>query len=201
MTVQMEDLELLEAVRRFGLAQQDPVVEKFKPSLRDWGDAWIDVERTGLPAADFLDDALARAVPQTRSLLETFVRHRSRLRWEQSYSKEDGVVPDAMLEAYGFAEILGKQGPFVSESIRAGVGIYGPNIEYPIHHHHPEEIYIVLAGAADFMIGRAEGIRKTAGDVLFMKSNTPHGFRTLDEAFLVYYLWQGGDLREISSFG
>ena len=59
----------------------------------------------------------------------------------------------------------------------------------------------MLAGAADFMIGRAEGIRKTAGDVLFMKSNTPHGFRTLDEAFLVYYLWQGGDLREISSFG
>lgn len=201
MTVQLEDLELLEAVRRFGLEQQDPVVEKFKSSLRDWGDDWIDVERTRLPAADFLDDALARAIPQTKSLLETFARHRSRLRWEQSYSKEDGVVPDAMLAAYGFAEILGKQGPFVSESIRAGVGIYGPNIEYPIHRHHPEEIYIVLAGAADFMIGNADGIRKTAGDVVFMKSNTPHGFRTCDEAFVVYYLWQGGDLREISSFG
>lgn len=201
MTVQLEDLELLEAVRRFGLEQQDPLVEKFKPSLRDWGDDWIDVERTRLPAANFLDDALARAVPQTKSLLETFVRHRYRLRWEQSYTKEDGVVPEAMLAAYGFAEILGKQGPFVSESIRAGVGIYGPNIEYPIHRHHPEEVYIVLAGTADFMIGKAEGIRKTAGDVVFMESNTPHGFRTLDEAFLVYYLWQGGDLREISSFG
>ncbi len=201
MTIQLEDLELLEAVRCFGLEQQDPLVEKFKPSLRDWGDDWIDVERTRLPAADFLDDALARAVPQTKSLLETFVRHRSRLRWEQSYSKEDGVVPDTMLAAYGFAEILGKQGPFVSASIRAGVGIYGPNIEYPIHRHHPEEIYIVLVGAADFMIGSAEGIRKTAGDVVFMKSNTPHGFRTRDEAFVVYYLWQGGDLRETSSFG
>ena len=133
MTVQLEDLELLEAVRRFGLEQQDAAVEKFKPALRDWGDDWIDVERSQLPAADFLDDAIARAVPQARGLLETFARHRSRLRWEQSYSKEDGVVSEEMLAAYGFAEILGKQGPFVSESIRAGIGIYGPNIEYPIN--------------------------------------------------------------------
>ena len=200
MTVQLEDLELLDAVRNFALAHPSPLVEKFKASVRDWGDQWIDVERVQLPVADALDDALARAIPATRGLLETFVRHRNRLRWEQSYKKEDGVVSDAMLAAYGFAEILGRQGPFVSESIRAGIGIYGPDIEYPIHRHHPEEIYIVLAGAADFMIGQTRGIRKTAGDVVFMQSDTPHGFRTADEAFVVYYLWQGGDLREISSF-
>lgn len=200
MTVQLEDLELLDAVRNFALTHDSPLVEKFKASVRDWGDQWIDVDRVQLPVADTLDDALARAIPATRGLLETFVRHRGRLRWEQSYKKEDGVVSDAMLAAYGFAEILGKQGPFVSESIRAGIGIYGPEIEYPIHRHHPEEIYIVLAGAAEFMIGQARGIRKTAGDVVFMQSNTPHGFRTGGEAFVVYYLWQGGDLREISSF-
>lgn len=201
MTVQLQDLELLDAVRLFALEHENPVVEKFKASVREWGDQWIDVERTQLPVADFLDDALARAIPETRGLLETFVRHRSRLRWEQSYKKEDGVVSDAMLAAYGFVEILGKQGPFVSNAIRAGIGIYGPNIEYPMHRHQPEEIYVVLAGEADFMIGAADGIRKTAGDVVLMKSNTPHGFRTTDEAFVIFYLWQGGDLREISSFG
>ena len=45
----------------------------------------------------------------------------------------------------------------------------------------------MLAGAADFMIGRAEGIRKTAGDVLFMKSNTPHGFRNTGDTLLRTY--------------
>lgn len=200
MTVHLQDLELLEAVRNFALEYDHPALEKFEDSIRDWGDDWIDVNRDQLAVAELLDNALARSVPQTRALLQTFLRHRERLRWEQSYSKADGVVSEAMLACYGFAEILGKQGPFVSESIRAGIGIYGPDIEYPIHRHHPEEIYIVLAGAADFMIGEAQGIRKTAGDVVFMKSNTPHGFRTGDQAFVVYYLWQGGDLREISSF-
>jgi mannose-6-phosphate isomerase-like protein (cupin superfamily) len=200
MTVQLQDLELLDAVRRFALDHPDPVVEKFKAAVRDWGDDWIDVERTQLPAADFLDDALARAAPEARGLLEAFLRNRTRLRWEQSYKKEDGVVPDAMLAAYGFTEILGKQGPFVSESIRAGIGVYGPNIQYPLHRHQPEEIYIVLAGSADFMLGQDKGIRKSPGDVVFMKSNTPHGFHTNDEAFVIFYLWQGGDLREISSF-
>ncbi len=200
MSIDLEDLELLDATRNFALQHENPAVDKFKASIRDWGDQWIDVDRIQLPVANSLDNALARAIPQTRGLLETFVRHRGRLRWEQSYRKEDGVVSDAMLAAYGFAEILGKQGPFVSETIRAGIGIYGPAIEYPIHRHHPEEIYIVLAGAADFMIAEKQGIRKTAGDVVFMQSNTPHGFRTADEALVVYYLWQGGDLREISSF-
>ncbi len=40
-------------------------------------------------------------------LLQTFARHSHRLRWEQSYRKQDGLVPDAMLDGYGFAEIIG----------------------------------------------------------------------------------------------
>lgn len=200
MSVDLADLELLGAVTRYGLENDHPALERFRDSIRNWGDDWIDVERTQLPVSNCLDAARERAHPSAREMLDTFIRHRQRLRWEQSYKKEDGLVPDAMLSSYGFCEILGKQGPFVSARIRAGIGVYGPGIEYPIHRHHPEEIYIVLAGTADFMIGAAEGLRKTPGDVVYMKSNTPHGFRTGDEAFVVYYLWQGGDLRQISSF-
>ena len=200
MSVQLQDLELLDAIRNFALEHEHPAIENFKPSIRDWGEDWVDVGQSYLPAADFLDDAIASATARSRELLRVFTRHRSRLRWEQSYKKADGVVPDAMLAAYGFAEIIGKQGPFISDRIRAGIGIYGPNIEYPVHRHRPEEIYVLLAGAAEYTFGNADSIRKTAGDVVFMKSNTPHGFRTAEQALVVYYLWQGGDLREISSF-
>ena len=200
MSIDLADLELLEAIQRYGLENQDPAIDRFRNSIRNWGDDWVDVERTQLPAANALEAALEQAHPSAQGLLVTFLQHRQRLRWEQSYKKSDGVVSDAMLASYGFCEILGKQGPFVSERIRAGIGIYGPGIEYPMHRHHPEEIYIVLAGTADFMIGAAAGLRKSPGDVVFMKSNTPHGFRTGDETLVVYYLWQGGDLREISNF-
>ena len=201
MSVQIEDLELLDGVREFALAHPHPAVQRFRGSMRDWGDDWVAVEHSHLPASDFLAAAIPTGNQQTRALLETFERHRNRLHWEQSYRKEDGVVPDAMLESYAFAEIIGKQGPFVSERIRAGIGIYGPDIEYPRHQHQAEEIYIVLAGGADFKIGEAEIARYESGDVVSVESNTWHGFRTSDQTLVVYYLWQAGDLRQISNFG
>ncbi len=201
MIVQIDDLELLDAVCDFALKQNDPAVDKFKPAIAEWGENWIDVGQAYLPAASLLDDAIASANPNTRNLLETFARHKDRLRWEQSYKKEDGVVPDAMLEGYGFAEVIGKRGPFVSKRIRAGIGVWGPHILYPRHQHQAEEIYIVVAGAAEFKIGAAEEARCCSGDVVYVESNTPHGFRTTDQSLVVYYLWQAGDLRQTSSFG
>ena len=38
MSVQIEDLDLLDVVRNFALDHPDPAVERFKPSMRDWGD-------------------------------------------------------------------------------------------------------------------------------------------------------------------
>ena len=201
MSIQIEDLELLGSVREFALSHPHPAVQRFRESMREWGDDWVAVEQTHLPAADFLGGAIPTANQQTRRLLETFERHINRLHWEQSYRKEDGVVPDAMLESYAFAEIIGKQGPFVSDRIRAGIGIYGPGIEYPRHQHLAEEIYIVLAGGADFKIGEAENARYETGEVVSVESNTWHGFRTTDQTLVVYYLWQAGDLRQISNFG
>ncbi len=201
MSVQIDDLELLDEVREFALAHPHPSVKRFKQSMQDWGDEWIAVEQTYLPAADFLGEAIANTDQQTRALVETFERHKNRLRWEQSYRKEDGVVPDAMLEGYAFAETIGMQGPFVSNRIRAGIGIWGQEIVYPRHQHQAEEIYIVLAGSARFRIGEAEESRCSTGDVVHVESNTPHGFRTTDQSLVVYYLWQAGDLRQISSFG
>ncbi len=201
MSVQIEDLELLDGVREFALTHPHPAVHRFRESMRDWGNDWIAVEPAHLRAANFLAGAIASANQQTRALMETFEQHKDRLRWEQSYRKEDGVVPDAMLEGYAFAEIIGKQGPFVSDRIRAGIGIWGPDIVYPRHQHQAEEIYIVLAGSAEFDIGSAGKTGYDTGEVIYVEANTPHGFLTGDQSLVLYYLWQAGDLRQISSFG
>ncbi len=201
MSVQINDLELLDAVRDFALRHSHPAVQKFSDSMQNWGDDWVSIEPTYLPAADFLAEAIANTDQQTRPLVETFAQHKNRMHWEQSYKKADDVVPDAMLEGYAFAEIIGKRGPFISDRIRAGMGIWGPDILYPRHQHQAEEIYIVLAGAAEFKIGVDDETRHVAGDVVYVQSNMPHGFRTTDQSLVVYYLWQAGDLRQTSSFG
>lgn len=199
-SVQLSDLELLDAVRDFALDHPHPDVTRFHDAMRNWGDDWRAVEASYLPAADYLDAAIAEAEPSAQRLLSPFSSHRYALRWEQSYRREDGLVPQAMLDGYGFAEVIGKRGPFVSERIRAGIGIWGPGIDYPLHHHQAEEIYIPLAGSAEFVLGDGEPQTRRGGDVVYVETELPHGFRTTDRCLVVYYLWQAGDLRQTSTF-
>ena len=193
------DRHLLAAVNNFVQRHNSSFVEKFKPGLRDWGDAWTGVGEAYLPAAGFLTSALTTTHPETHDLLTLFEQHRHRLLWEQSYRKTDGVVSDALLDGYGFAEIVGSRGPLVSNRIRCGIGVWGPDIVYPHHRHKAEEIYILLAGSAEYSVADEKKCYR-AGDVVFVESMAVHGFRTTTETLVVCYLWQTGDLREISSF-
>jgi len=201
MNARRQDLELLEAIRGFTLDHPHPRVARFHAAMRNWGEDWEAAPACRLAVANLLEDAIENAATQARELLQTFVRHQDHLRWEQSYRKGDGLVPDAMLDAYGFAEIIGARGPFVSERIRAGIAVWGPGIVYPRHQHRAEEVYILLAGSARFRLGDNAETSHQHGDVVFVASNTPHGFCCDDEALVVCYLWQAGDLRQASTFG
>jgi mannose-6-phosphate isomerase-like protein (cupin superfamily) len=194
------DLELLESVSRFTLEHPHPQVAGFKPAMRNWGSDWKATSAAYLPAGDILAAAEKCSDATAQPLLRTFARHNQRLRWEQSYRKQDGLVPDAMLAAYGFAEIIGLRGPFVSDRIRAGIAIWGAQVDYPQHQHQAEEVYIVLAGSAEFSFDNHTAQTRSVGDVVFVESNQRHGFRTADESLVVFYLWQAGDLRQTSSF-
>ena len=192
---------LLEAICSFALQNPDPAIGRFKDSVSNWGNEYRAIEPVRLPAINCLDDAAANAESPARELLELFARHKEHLYWEQSYKKEDGYVPDAMLANYGFAEILGSRGPFVSHRIRSGIGIYGPGVHYPRHWHEAEEIYLPLSGSAQFTID-GQSAERGPGEVVFVASNTPHGFVVGEErAMVLFYLWQAGDLRQTSNFG
>ena len=164
MSVQLQDLALLDAVRDFTLSHPSPAIENFKPAMRDWGDDWIDVAPEYLSAADRLEQAVERG--DCHPLVQQFLDQRMRLRWEQSYTREQQLVPEAMLDGYCFAEVIGKRGPFVSERIRAGIGLWGPAIDYPPHRHQAEEVYVVLAGSADFLLDDNPPLRESAGAVV-----------------------------------
>ncbi len=191
---------LLNALIEFTLGQDHRAMQPFKEEMRNWGTDWIDVPSAHLPAREWLTRMAPCASPGSGKMLRLFEQYRDALCWEQSYTKEDGVVGEEMLRAYGFAEIVGKQGPFLSDRVRSGIGVWGPRITYPIHRHQAEEIYIVLAGSAVFTVG--DGSHRECGqdEVVHVPSMTPHGFRTREDPLAVYYIWRNGDLREISTF-
>jgi mannose-6-phosphate isomerase-like protein (cupin superfamily) len=200
LNAQRVDLELLQAMQTFILDHAHPQVAGFHAAMRDWGERQEAVTPSRLAVADLLETAPDPTESGISELLQAFVRHQGQLRWEQSYRKGDGLVPDAMLDAYGFAEIIGARGPFVSDRIRAGIAIWGPGVVYPRHQHQAEEIYILLSGSARFKLGDETETRYQRGDVVFVASNTPHAFCCDDEALVVCYLWQAGDLRQTSIF-
>ena len=105
-----------------------------------------------------------------------------------------------MLANYGYAEIIGKQGPFLSARVRAGIAVYGAGINYPLHYHRAEEIYVVLAGAAAFRLGENEPVLRTVGELIHHPPLMKHGLHTKEEPLVIFYLWQGGDLREKPTF-
>ncbi|MEM7194440.1 MAG: dimethylsulfonioproprionate lyase family protein [Pseudomonadota bacterium] len=146
-----------------------------------------------------LKPALSMTNALTRDLTELFNEFAENLHWEQSYKRGDGVGQD-MLNGYAFVEITGIRGPYINHHLRSGIGVWGPNIDYPRHQHKAQEVYAVLAGSAEFTVGGSPTVIARAGDMISVDSFAPHSFQTLNEPLVVFYLWQSGDLREKSSF-
>ncbi len=108
----------------------------------------------------WLDQALAIAAAATRPLVDEVVAAAGTLAWGQTYAAGD--LGERFLERYGWSELIGLRGPIASDRLACGVLLLGPEIEYPPHSHAAEEIYLPLAGTADWLRGR-EGRRRPPG--------------------------------------
>ena len=132
------DQRLLDATLAYVAGHADGELDAFREAAANWGESWKGVAPAHLPASDLLADALPLAIPGTaeRELMSLYVKERASRHWEQSYTAADEVGAD-MLAGYGFTEIVGKRGPFLSERIRAGVGVFAAGVDYPAHRHRP----------------------------------------------------------------
>lgn len=196
------DQRLLEATLAYVAGHADRRFDAFREAMVDWGEDWTDIAPVHLPASDLLAKALPLAKPGTaeQELMRLYVKERASRHWEQSYTAADEAVGADMLAGYGYTEIVGKRGPFLSERIRAGVGVFAAGVDYPAHRHRAEEIYGILAGAGTFRLGATAPERRTAGAIVHVRSQLVHGITMDTEPLVILYLWQGGDLREKSTF-
>ena len=129
------DRRLLDATLAYIAGHADAKLDAFRSDAANWGENWTGVAPAHLRASDLLADALvlARFDTAERALMSLYVEERASRYWEQSYSAADTAVSADMLAGYGYTEIVGKRGPFLSERIRAGVGIFAAGVDYPAH--------------------------------------------------------------------
>jgi len=150
------------------------------------------VSQRTLPVLSCLPELVAEANEETKrivKLLEALAEH---LAWGQTYSAEDFGA--GFLEKYGWTELIGRRGPIKSKDIACGFLMLGPDIEYPLHSHEAEEVYVPLNLQSLWMQGNDLWISRPGGIPIYHRSWLPHGMKTESAPLLALYLWRGGDL-------
>jgi Dimethlysulfonioproprionate lyase len=162
--------------------------------IRDWPRELIarPVGARSLPVVAALDGLSRFAGPGTRALVDAIAALAGELEWRQTYTVAD--FGQRFLDNYGWNEWIGERGAFVSDAIACGVLMLGPDIEYPTHSHEAEELYLPLAGRAQWRSGKSEWRLRAPGAWIHHPSWTIHAMRTEREPLLAAYVWRAGDL-------
>jgi hypothetical protein len=126
--------------------------------------------------------------------VETLCRAAGSLDWRQTYSLAD--AGESFLRNYGWAELVRPAAATGFVQISCGVLVLGPNTFYPAHRHEAEEIYLPLAGTAEWQQGDAGWRRRSPGTLIHHSSEEPHAMRTGEHPLLAMYLWRSVDLRQ-----
>jgi len=149
-------------------------------------------ESRTLPVLADLPHLALLASESTRGIAEAVIAAAPDLCWRQTYDGRN--VAPTFMERYGWAELLGPYGIFASNTARLGFLSLGKDTHYPSHAHAAEEVYLVLAGIANWQKGDEPWRSIPPGSAIHHTPHLPHAMRTAAEPLLAMYFWWGADV-------
>lgn len=145
-----------------------------------------------LPVCDQLDAAFAVARSgdaATGRVAVALERLAPSLHWERRPTAKPGEQP--FYDGHANATIIGPGGLELRNDVWVGVSLMAPHIDYPVHHHPPEEVYFVLSPGEwkqDDAPWFAPGIGGTVHNVPHVRHAMRSGTRPL---LATWSLWVG----------
>ena len=192
--------KLTDALHRLFVQSEHPDVLRI---LENWPETALPIRAQpaqGFPVVAYIVQALSNAPNETTPLVCALAQEAELLSWNQTYKKED--LGEEFLALYGWTTMFGSKGYIESAHLLSGSLLLGPGIEYPVHKHSPEEIYVVLSGEASWKIGEADWQVKPAGTIIHNPPWQLHGMRTdRGQPLLVAYLWNAGEVEKSQILG
>ncbi|MBT3532931.1 MAG: transcriptional regulator [Rhodospirillaceae bacterium] len=168
------------------------MTDRIFTALKEVGDNNADSTSTRLPICDHLESAFAQArngpdpIPQ---LTDAFAAIEPTFAWNRR-AEAAGVGGD-FYDNHANAMIVGGGGLEVRRDVTIGVSLVAPEIQYPRHHHPPEELYIVLA-PGKWMQNDNPLAPKMSGDLVHNQPNMWHSMQAMTTPLLaVWCLWVG----------
>ena len=108
--------------------------------------------------------------------------------WESGYSENE--VNKEFLSKYGFFELIGPTGHFLTSEMALWVNFLDKNSYYPPHNHEAEELYFVVSGEAKFESKDEQSKILKSKDTRFHKSYQSHSITTFDKKILSFVIWK-----------
>ena len=158
------------------------------------------VDSHPLPVLAHLDGVEFSGEGAIDAVLEEFLRLAPRLPWIQTAGYLD-VMSRHYLENFGYVQLLGPGSVVEHSSVRVGIGVWGPHLHYPAHHHEAEELYHVLAGRPVFTSGDGAPRATRPGDAVHHSPWESHTQDFGDAPTVLLYCWAGAVLGDAELVG
>ena len=125
--------------------------------------------------------------PELKQLAAKFQSLYQQLPWHPSDRSTD--KKSAFYRGHANAVMTGHGGLEEHSSVRFGVSLIAPNIEYPNHKHPPEEGYLVIS-EGDWRQANGDWFHRKPGDTVHNVPNIWHAMRSGKSPLLaVWMLW------------
>lgn len=146
-----------------------------------------------IDACRHLEPALAQAREEgnteVRSIAEAFGELAPQLTWaRRSGSEREDVT---FHDGHANAIVIGPKGLEAREDCWLGVSLMAPNVQYPVHRHPPEELYVVLS-EGDWFRQDANWFTPGMGGIVYNPSGSIHSMKSTEAPLLAFWVLWGG---------
>ena len=110
--------------------------------------------------------------------------------WDEFYDDDPWSAP--FLHDFAVGDAVGPGGRFARPDVVLGLFLLGPHVDYPVHGHAAEEVYVVVQGRVAVQLdGRGPHVDLGPADVSWHAADRPHAARTGDLPVLMAYARRG----------
>lgn len=110
--------------------------------------------------------------------------------WHHS-GLDDGRIRPEIALSMATTELIGPDGMIFHPTVRVGLFMQLPELDYVTRTHRAEETFVKLGGAADWTCNSASAQRREAGAYIHHPSNAPHASVTKSDPLIAAWRWTG----------
>src|SRR5882672_6194925 len=144
---------------------------------------FLDAAHSAMAGVAREGDRARQGPPGLASLAEALGELEPRLQWGRRPGAEAG---SDFAENHANARLVGDGGLEASDEVAIGVSVMAPHIQYPDHHHPPEEVYIALS-PGEWRQGDGAWHSPGVGGLVHNPPNIRHAMRSIEEPLLAIW--------------